>query len=219
MQGSYGHFLLLLFRTSWRLFWLALCFFWVYKRWTRFLFSYFPVMTYALSKYTIYFLSRSFATWFNGFSFSFNFPPCSQDHAMLTSRQLSCLTITPMKYFSGLLLYFKEIVFCLILKSVFPDKTIAAVFFTFEIVPLNFCRVIWIIFYSFFRSSRAKKEDNLEDRGGNDLILFLNDSYYSELFSGYYWIITFYVIYLTTCACSMIRSKLFLQILKLHMSF
>lgn len=114
-----------------------------------------------MSKYTIYFLSRSFATWFNGFSFSFNFPPCSQDHAMLTSRQLSCLTITPMKYFSGLLLYFKEIVFCLILKSVFPDKTIAAVFFTFEIVPLNFCRVIWIIFYSFFRSSRAKKEDNL----------------------------------------------------------
>ena len=65
----------------------------------------------------------------------------------------------------------------------------------------------------------AKKEDNLEDRGGNDLILFLNDSYYSELFSGYYWIITFYIIYLTTCACSMIRSKLFLQILKLHMSF
>ena len=153
-QGSYGHFLLLLFRSSWRLFWLVLCFFWVYKRWTRLLFSHFPVMTPFFVKIYNLFPFPLFCYLIQWLFLFFQFPPlfsrsCNAYfsatkpfHRISLAVTISFQFLVSYNYthevFLGLVTLFQGNCFLFNFKKCFSWQNNSSSIFTFEIVPLKF---------------------------------------------------------------------------------
>ena len=135
-------------------FWLVLCFFWVYKRWTRLLFSYFSVMTPFFGKIYNLFPFTLFCYLIQWLFFLFQFPPmfsrsCNAYfsatkpfHRISLAVTISFQFLVSYNYthevFLGLVTLFQGNCFLFNFKKCFSWQNNSSSIFTFEIVPLKF---------------------------------------------------------------------------------
>ena len=135
-------------------FWLVLCFFWVYKRWTRLLFSYFPVMTPFFVKIYNLFPFPLFCYLIQWLFLFFQFPPlfsrsCNAYfsatkpfHRISLAVTISFQFLVSYNYthevFLGLVTLFQGNCFLFNFKKCFSWQNNSSSIFTFEIVPLKF---------------------------------------------------------------------------------